>query len=958
MNNSTRVKTILILAAIPHGLRLDKEIRSIEEAIRRAVNRDIFEIKIRTAVRPQDIRRAIAEEKPQIVHFCGHGLEDGSLLLEDDGGENKSVPALGLASLFQLHADCVECVLLNACYSAKLAIAISEHINYAIGMNQPIGDKAAIAFAIGFYDGLGYVTPKNQDAYQRAFEEGLVAIQLEHLCEGQTPVLKRKQRELVEVRLSNSSATSTGILKAGNPHKSLAYWQGRTAELQQLEQWLNDKNITLIGIEGIGGAGKSTLASKIYEEAKGFPKRFWADVGSGAVFSDLAYQVLSHFGFPIPERESQLIEALIKCLQSGDYLFIVDNLESLLQPDGRWHNQFYEDFFKVWVECGSQSTVIVTTRERPQLRGFEWLSLRGLKIEEGTALLGQLGIKGNLEVFTKLVDGHPLLLKLVASLLKEEYPHDPNLEHLVDLGLGNLQQLLTAQQVVGQHRRETVGMALVLDASFQRLNDFQKALLLNISVYRGSFDTLSVRALIPQQEATVIEKELKNLVKRSFLLEKVNEQRQFEFQPVVVEYLRYKAGDQTLAHQQAISYYKEVAKQQPWQTIDDVRAYLEIFYHYYQLGDYDRAFDSIWTCNNFLKLQGYYTVQVELCEQMIGIWKKTSLKENHKYQALLTTLGTAYYWLGQYQQAIIIRQQSLEVARKIGDRQEEAKSLHNLGTVYNLLGQYQRVIELYQQSLEIARDLGDRQHEGKSLSGLGTAYYWMGQYQRAILIRKQSLEIAREIGDRQGEAIALSGLGAAYSLLEQYQRAIEFHEKQLEIVRDLGDRQGEAIALGGLGTAYCGLKEYQRAIKYHQQHLKIAKKIGDRRGEGISLGNLGVVYYCLKQYEQATEFYQQQLEIVRRIGDHQGEAKAWFNMGLALENLNRASDAIDAYRNARTLYNYLNINTCIEDCNIHIKKITHHKKSGKSYQGLERWLSILRNSIERIWQYIFALVRK
>ncbi|MUG98128.1 tetratricopeptide repeat protein [Scytonema sp. UIC 10036] len=783
-------------------------------------------------------------------------------------------------------------------------------------------------------------------------------MQLEHFCEGQTPVFQRKQRELVEARLGNSSATSTGVLKAGDPHKSLAYWQGRTAELQQLEQWLHDKNITLIGIEGIGGTGKSTLASKIYEEAKGFPKRFWADVGSGSVFSDLAYQVLSHFGYPIPERESQLIEALIKCLQSADCLFILDNLESLLQPDGCWYSQFYEDFFKAWVECGSRSTVIVTTRERPQLRGFEWLSLKGLKIEEGTALLAQLGIKGDLEAFTKLVDGHPLLLKLVACLLKEEYPHAPNLEYLADLGLGNLQQLLTDGQVVGQHRRETVGMALVLDASFLRLNDCQKDLLLNVSVYRGSFDSRAASALTPQQEATAIEKELKNLVKRSFLLEKLNEQRQFEFQPVVVEYLRYKAGDQTLAHQQAISYYKEVAKLPPWQTIDDVKAHLEIFYHYYQLRDYERAFDSIWICNNFLKLQGYYTVQVELCEQMIGVWKKMSLKENQKYQALLTTLGTAYYWLGHYQRAISIRQQSLEVARKISDRQQEAESLHNLGTVYNLLGQYQRAMELYQESLEIARDLCDRQHEVKSLNGLGTAYYWMEQYQKAVEFRQQSLEIAILIGDLQGEAIALSGLGAAYSLLEQYQQAIEFHSKQLEIVRELGDRQGEAIALGGLGTAYCGLKEYQRAIKRHQQHLEIAKKIGDRRGEGISLGNLAMVYYCLKQYEQSTKFYQQQLEIARKIGDHLQEAKAWFNLGLALENLNRESDAIDAYRHAYKLYHLLGIDTCMYDCNKHIQQLTRAEPFGTPPQGLERWLSHLRYSKEQLWQYIFAWFRQ
>ncbi|WP_290881545.1 CHAT domain-containing protein [Fischerella sp.] len=185
---------ILILAAIPYGLRLDKEIREIEEAIRRATNRDLFEIRIITAVRSQDIRRAIAEERPQIVHFCGHGMEDGSLLLEDDGGNNKPVSPEALASLFRLHADYVKCVLLNACYSEKPAVAISQYINYAIGMNNPIQDRAAIAFAQGFYDGLGYKISGNQDVFQRAFDEGMVAIQMEDLSQGQIPVFKKNSR--------------------------------------------------------------------------------------------------------------------------------------------------------------------------------------------------------------------------------------------------------------------------------------------------------------------------------------------------------------------------------------------------------------------------------------------------------------------------------------------------------------------------------------------------------------------------------------------------------------------------------------------------------------------------------------------------------------------------------------------------------------------------------------------
>ena len=187
---------VLILTAIPDGLRLDKEIRNIVEAVKRAVKRDKWEIKIITAVRSQDIRRALAEEQPSIVHFCGHGMEDGSLVLEDEEGFHKAVSPLGLAALFKLHANHVKCVLLNACNSSKSALAISQHINYTIGMNQPIGDKGAIVFAIGFYDGLGYENLDSLDIIPRAFEEGLVAIQMEDVSQEQIPVLKRKFVEI------------------------------------------------------------------------------------------------------------------------------------------------------------------------------------------------------------------------------------------------------------------------------------------------------------------------------------------------------------------------------------------------------------------------------------------------------------------------------------------------------------------------------------------------------------------------------------------------------------------------------------------------------------------------------------------------------------------------------------------------------------------------------------------
>jgi WD40 repeat protein len=171
------LKTILILASNPKGtsvLDLDREIRDVREGLRRSQNRDEFHIEVRGAVRPIDLRRALLEVEPQIIHFCGHGTGDEGLVLEGDDGKEHLVSGETLSRLFKLFADKVECVLLNACYSEAQATAIVQHINYVIGMNREILDEAAIAFAVGFYDGIGA-----GKSIEMAYELGCNAIEME-----------------------------------------------------------------------------------------------------------------------------------------------------------------------------------------------------------------------------------------------------------------------------------------------------------------------------------------------------------------------------------------------------------------------------------------------------------------------------------------------------------------------------------------------------------------------------------------------------------------------------------------------------------------------------------------------------------------------------------------------------------------------------------------------------------
>jgi hypothetical protein len=185
-------KKILILSANPKNtnkLRLDEEVRNIQVALKRAKNREQFEIFTEWAVRVEDLRRALLDHQPSIVHFSGHGSGNTGLVLENNSGQMQLVSSESLARLFKLFQNKIECVLLNACYSEVQADAIYQHIDCVIGMNRAIGDVAAMEFAIGFYDALGAGS-----SYDDCFEVGCASIDLEGIPESETPVLKFRPR--------------------------------------------------------------------------------------------------------------------------------------------------------------------------------------------------------------------------------------------------------------------------------------------------------------------------------------------------------------------------------------------------------------------------------------------------------------------------------------------------------------------------------------------------------------------------------------------------------------------------------------------------------------------------------------------------------------------------------------------------------------------------------------------
>jgi CHAT domain-containing protein len=178
---------ILFLAANPKDtqpLRLDAEVRAIDQSLQKAEFRDRFELRQQWAVQVLDIQHHLLRHKPDIVHFSGHGSRASEIILEDVTGNSRPVSTRALSQLFTVLKDNIKCVVLNACYSEQQAQTIAQSIDCVVGMSKAIGDEAAVGFAAAFYQALAF----GRDV-KTAFNLGCAQISLNGLNEQHTPKL-------------------------------------------------------------------------------------------------------------------------------------------------------------------------------------------------------------------------------------------------------------------------------------------------------------------------------------------------------------------------------------------------------------------------------------------------------------------------------------------------------------------------------------------------------------------------------------------------------------------------------------------------------------------------------------------------------------------------------------------------------------------------------------------------
>jgi hypothetical protein len=189
---------ILFLGANPADstrLRLDQEVREIENALESAELGSRCELSQRWAVRAADLQGCLLRTKPHVVHFSGHG-SDGAILLESDGGASRPVAAERLARLLAQFNQRLRCVVLNACYSALQAEALAEHIDCVVGMSAAVLDRVAIRFGAAFYRAVA-----SGCSVQAAFDQAGADIEIGESGQDDVPHLLARRCNPAEVVL-------------------------------------------------------------------------------------------------------------------------------------------------------------------------------------------------------------------------------------------------------------------------------------------------------------------------------------------------------------------------------------------------------------------------------------------------------------------------------------------------------------------------------------------------------------------------------------------------------------------------------------------------------------------------------------------------------------------------------------------------------------------------------------
>jgi len=293
---------------------------------------------------------------------------------------------------------------------------------------------------------------------------------------------------------------------------------------------------------------------------------------------------------------------------------------------------------------------------------------------------------------------------------------------------------------------------------------------------------------------------------------------------------------------------------------------------YQQQGDPSRAVVVLQSVVNYHRRIGHVDT-----EKNSAVFEE--LKLINEAEALIQS-GGQHFKSNRPDSAIGFYKQALRIYRELDHQNGEGVALACISDVYMSLGKAHHAAKYLEQSLAIARHIGNRGLEAITNWNLAMIRQQQGELtQDDIAIMQTSVDYMREVGHRRAKEFAetlaetLKNVGEDCLKSNQLHQAVEVFKRALSNYREIGNQQGEMMVLTNLGKTYMEMGQSHLAIGCIKQATIFAHKLGEYDIEAVMSWVLGVICEGEGDFANAIDAMQISVDYYRRTGQLEAAAK-------------------------------------------------------------------------------------
>ncbi len=253
----------------------------------------------------------------------------------------------------------------------------------------------------------------------------------------------------------------------------------------------------------------------------------------------------------------------------------------------------------------------------------------------------------------------------------------------------------------------------------------------------------------------------------------------------------------------------------------------------------------------------------------------------HLQIANLIQGSNALWGMAQYRRARRMIAPAVEMARAVGDRQMEARTLQALAIIYISQNQYQLSRDCLLRASELYRAGGNVGGSAVCLLNLGVVETGEGNHGAALQNFQQALELIHLTGDRRMEGAARQIVAEGFKAVGQHEQAVAWGQQALEMLQSVGDSVRVLHAMHTLVDAWHELGEWEKAAHDARQVVAQSRSLGASLIESFALHSLGRALLSQEQWEAAVQALSRAVELRANIGAPGDRAASLAWLGIA-----------------------------------------------------------------------------